>query len=308
MKTAIYGVGAVGGWLGASLLRVGRDVSFVARGDQLRAIAASGLLIEDAEDSYRVQPSLVTADPHDIGPVDVILVGVKAWQVSAAAGSIHPLLHDDTIVLPIQNGIDAPEELSRVVGPEPVLGGLAGVFASLEAPGHIRKGEIGRLTFGELAGGRSPRTEALLELFAPTSVEAGLSEDICSDMWNKLVFISGLSGVGATTRVPVGVWRQVTDARALHEDLLTEAIAVATAAGARLADDALERIVADVSALDPGVTASMQRDIVAGRPSELEYQNGAIVRHGADRDVITPTHLFVCRSLRPQESLARCEI
>ena len=165
MKIAVIGAGGVGGTFGAALAKAGADVWFVARGAHLNAMRENGLRIVGGRGETHLMPTQATDDPAAIGPVDVVLFCVKLWDVESAGERIRPLIGPDTAVIPLQNGIDASERLIPILGAGAVMGGVAQVSATIEAPGVVRQtGTFMKLIFGELAGGHSARGDAFLEL------------------------------------------------------------------------------------------------------------------------------------------------
>ena len=306
MRVAVFGTGGAGGRFGAELARAGEDVAFIARGSHLAAIRERGLVVETDDGELSVRPAVATDDPGDVGPVDVVLLGVKTWQVEDAARAMAPLLGPDTFVVPLQNGVEAAGQLSRVVGPERVVGGLCATFSWIVAPGRIRSlGQVNSLRFGELDRRPSARTERLREAFERAGVRATIPPDIEVSLWEKLLIVVSFGGVGAVTRVPVGVTRSMPETRRLIERGMEEVSAVGRARGVALPDGAVEKGMAFVDSLDPSGTTSLQRDIADGRPSELEAWNGAVVRLGREAGVPTPTHEFLYASLLPLERRAR---
>lgn len=306
-RIAVFGSGAVGGYFGGRLAEAGAHVAFIARGAQLRAIREQGLRVASPAGDFHLHPVLATEHPADVGPVDVVLVGVKAWQVREAAPALRPLVGPDTTVLPLQNGVEAPSELAEALGAEAVLGGLCRIVAAVAEPGLIRHMGVDPVViFGELGGRRSERVAALKSAFdAVTGVRAEVSDDILAAMWSKFLFICGMSGVGALTRVPIGELRAEPETRALLRNGMEEIAALAAARGIDLGEDVVDRTLAFVDDLPADATASMQRDIMEGRPSELEYQNGAVVRLGEAAGVQTPVNRFIYHSLLPLERRAR---
>jgi 2-dehydropantoate 2-reductase len=306
MRIAVIGTGGVGGYFGAKLARAGHEVHFIARGAHLEAILAHGLRVESIGGDLVVNPALATEDPAKVGPVDAVIVATKAWQLVDAARAARPLIGPETVILPLLNGVEAVDQLAAVLGADAVLGGLCRISAEIAAPGVIRHSAIDpTLLMGELDDRRTPRVEALVRAFVDAGVRADVASDIQVALWEKFMFIATWSGIGAVTRAPVGVWRSIPGTRAMAEACLREALAVGHARGVRVATD---RVATSMSAFDgvpPDGMASMQRDILAGRPSELEAQNGALVRFGAAAGVPTPTHAFVYNSLLPQEIAAR---
>jgi 2-dehydropantoate 2-reductase len=307
MKFAIYGSGGVGGYFGGRLAQAGEDVTFVARGEHLKAIKQNGLRVESIAGDFGIHPARATDQPAEAGAMDCVIVAVKAWDVPSAAGQMKPLIGPRTVVIPLENGVDAPDQLSAALGGEHILGGLCRLSAFIGAPGVIRHVGIAPfIAFGELDARPSDRVEALRAIFARCQ---GLNVDVPADvnvaMWEKFIFIASISGVGAVTRQPAGGFRNVPEARALLIQSIAETAAVARARGVPLTDDTSSRILATIDNMPPATFASMQRDIMDGRPSELESQNGAVVRMGRGVNIPTPAHEFIYASLLPGELQAR---
>jgi len=309
VRIAIFGAGGVGGYFGGRLAEAGREVVFIARGEHLQAMRGAGLRVDSISGDFRVHPVRATDDPAEAGTADAILVAVKAWQVPEAARAMRPMVGPETFVVPLQNGVEAPDELAAVLGRERVLGGVCGLISFVAGPGHIRHTGIEPFVqFGELDNHASTRAKRLLDAFAPArGVKAEIPPDIHVSMWRKFLFIAAMSGMGAVTRVPVGAFRSVPETRALLERAVEEIHRVARARGVELPDDAVAQTLELFDRLPPASTASMQRDIMEGRPSELEAQNGAVLRLGRAAGVDTPLHAFIYASLLPGERRARGE-
>lgn len=306
MRIAIYGAGGAGGYFGARLARAGDDVVFIARGEHLHAIRSDGLRVDSVEGDFAVRPAAATDDPAEAGPVDAVIVGVKSWQVPEAARAMRPLIGPETFVVPLQNGVEASDQLADALGRDRVLGGVAKVFSLVAGPGRLRHlGGPAEIAFGELDN----RATARLERFRDTLVHAGLGARIAADiriaLWEKFLFIVPAGGLGALARAPVGIVRSIPETRLLLEHGMREIFDVARARKIPLADDVTARTLAFVDALRPDATMSMQRDIAAGRPSELEAWNGAVVRLGREAGIATPLHDFIYRCLLPLERRAR---
>ena len=306
MRIAIYGAGGLGAYYGARLHAAGHEVGFIARGAHLAAMRDKGLQVFSPLGDVHVAAPLASDAPADIGAVDLVIVAVKTWQIPEVARAMAPLLHEHTMVVPFLNGVEAPDGLAEVIGAERVLGGLSKIFALIEAPGVIRHfSEAAYVEVGEPGGGVSVRTQALRDLFRAAGVESGISEDIRSALWHKLLMVSSWAGLGALARSPMGVMRAQPETRALIERSMDEGIAVGRARGHRLADDVKTQLWGFYDALPEQATASMQRDIMQGRPSELDAWNGAIVRFGAALGIDTPVHTFTYHTLLPMERRAR---
>ena len=306
MRIAVFGTGGVGGYFGGRLAQAGEDVTFIARGTQLHALRTKGLRVDSILGDFVIRPVQVTDDPHQVGIVDVVFVTVKAWQVREAAEAIRPMIGPATAVLSLQNGVEAPEELVEVLGTAPVVGGVCGIVSFIEAPGHIRHTAAKPyIRFGELDNRPSPRLENLRQAFLRAEVTVEIPANIQTALWMKFLSITTFSGIGAVTRTPIGVWWQMPETRQMAEQTIHEVLQVAQARGIALPADALFKTIAHLDKVAPDATASMQRDIMAGRPSELEAQIGAVVRLGKASEVATPLHAFIYGSLLPLELRAR---
>lgn len=307
MRIAIYGTGGVGGYFGGRLAQAGEDVVFIARGAHLRALQQEGLRVESIAGDFRIEKVVATDDPAQVGPVDVVLLAVKTWQAPEALLAMRPLVGPETVVVPLQNGVEAPEQVKAALGEEHAAAGLCSLITSVGGPGLIRhEGAAPRIAFGRLDGERDQRLEALLAALARCEgLTAEMPADIEAALWRKFLMIATFSGVGAVTRAPVGVMRSLPETRALLLQSLDEIYDVALARAVRLTPAAKEAALGFMDALPPGAMASMQRDILEGRPSELEAQSGGVVRLGEEAGAGTPLHRFIYQSLLPQERRAR---
>lgn len=309
MRIAVFGTGGVGGYFGGRLAQAGEEVIFIARGEHLETMRRNGLRVDSIQGDFTIQPVQATNDPHRVGHVDIVLVAVKAWQVPEAAVAMRPMVGQQTGVVPLENGVDAPAQLIAALGATPVLGGLCKISAFIAQPGHIRHvGIEPYVAFGELDNRVSQRAGALRSAFENAGIKTHIPQDIQAAMWEKFIFIAALSGAGAVTRAPVGVIRSLPETRQLLKDTIQEIVTVARALKINLPDEIAANTIAFIDGLPPNVTASMQRDIIAGRPSELGSQSGALVRMGLETGVPTPTNAFIYHSLLPQELQARGEM
>ena len=309
MRIAVVGTGAVGGYFGGRLAQAGEDVVFLARGAHLHAIQERGLQVESVDGDFAIRSAQATDDPAGTGPVDLVLLAVKGWQVSQSIETMRALVGSETFVVPLLNGVEAPEQLAAAFGAHRVLGGLCGLFGSVVGPGHIRN-VLPRpfVTIGELDHATSRRSEQLRQAFEHAGVQVTIAADIHAALWEKLLFVGPFGGVGAVTRAPVGVLRRQVETRSLLEGTMREVFVLARARGVRVGDEAIEKALAGIDLSPEQATASMQRDIMAGRPSELESQLGVVVRLAHQAGVEVPRHTFLYASLLPQERKARGEI
>jgi 2-dehydropantoate 2-reductase len=309
MRVAVFGTGGVGGYFGGRLAEAGEEVVFIARGAHLQAIREHGLHVESVKGDFVIHPAQATDNPAEVGVVDIVIVGVKAWQVTEAAQAMRPLVGPDSVVVPLQNGVEAPAQLAAVLGPECVVGGLAKIFGFIVGPGHIRHiGGPASIAFGELDNRPSTRLTQLREVFGRAGITAEISPDIHVALWEKFLFVVPLGGIGAVTRAPIGILRQLPETRQMLEQGMREILNVARARDIRLADDVIDRTMAFVNSQPADGTTSLQRDISAGRRSELEAWNGAVVRLGQQVGVATPLHTFLYHSLLPLELRAQGKV
>ena len=312
MRIAVFGAGAVGAYFGGRLIETGKhDVSLIARGAHLEALQTHGLRVESPEGNADLPPSTFSAtnNPEDVEQVDVVFVTVKTWMVPEAAVAIGPLVGEETTVIPLQNGVEAPDQLAAEVSGGHVIGGTCRIFTDIVEPGVVRHtGVPPTITIGELDGSASGTVEELRVALSDAGIFATARADIRAAMWEKLIFVGPLGGVGAVTRVPIGIFRSVPRSRELLEACMEEIAAVAAAEGIVLASDAVEGAMklADLAPVDG--TASMQRDIASGRPSELEAQVGVIPRLGRRHHVPTPAHDAIYAALLPSELKARGQL
>ncbi len=306
MKIAVFGTGGAAGYFGARLAQSGEEVSFVARGEHLQAIQERGLQVESVLGDVTIQPATATDDPSVIGPVEAVILGVKTWQVPESAEAMRPLIGPETVVLPIQNGVEASQQLAEALGPEHVLGGLAVIISYIAAPGRLRhEGGPATIALAELDNRPSERVERLRAVIEQAGISVTVPPNIQSALWSKLLAVSAFGGVGAVSRAPAGVIRRLPETRHMMDSAMREVRKVASELEIPLSDDQVKAVWANIDSLPDNATMSLQRDIIAGRPSELEAWNGAVVRFGEVASVPVPTHSFIYHSLLPQERRAR---
>ncbi|HIF44326.1 MAG TPA: 2-dehydropantoate 2-reductase [Dehalococcoidia bacterium] len=308
MRIAIFGAGGIGGYLGGRLSQAGEEVVLIARGEHLQAIKEHGLRVDSIKGDFVATPALATDNPTEAGPVDAVILGVKAWQVLDAAKAMRPMIGPETFVVPMQNGVEATAQLASVLGEKSVVVGLGGLVSYIVGPGHIlHAGGEPYVSFGESDNSTSERTQNLLEAFKNAGVTANIPANIQAALWAKLALMAVNSGIGAITRVPTGQWRSVAGSWKMAQQVAQEVLAVAAGKGIVMPSDSLASAVARLEASAPNSTSSMQRDLMEGRFSELEVQTGAVVRLGLEAGVPTPVNTFIYNSLLPQEMNARGE-
>jgi 2-dehydropantoate 2-reductase len=300
MRIAVVGTGGIGGPYGASLAKAGADVTFVARGAHLAAMRENGLRVEGDRGETHIRPARATDDIASIGTVDYVLFCVKLWDVEAAGGQLRAIVGPETVVIPLQNGVDAAERLIPILGHEAVMGGTAYVTGNIAAAGVIRQtGTHQRMTFGELDGRLSERGRRLRDLCEAAGFEGVLSPDIRVPLWEKFILLVPAAGLNALTRLPLGRWRDDPDLLALYEAALHETAAVGRADGVRLALDSVERARAMMWSMPPYLMTSMGTDLLRGNRLELPWFSGKVVELGARHGIPTPVNGFIYAALKP---------
>jgi 2-dehydropantoate 2-reductase len=306
MKIAVIGTGGVGGYYGARLAQSGSDVTFIARGAHLQAIKKKGLQIKSPLGDHTVFPAKVTDKPVEAGPMDLIIFVTKTYQTDEAVEMIRPMIGKDTVIIPLQNGIDAAESIGRAVGMDHMVGGATWMSAAVEEPGVIgHYSQFGRIAFGELNGKETPRLKPIFDAINASGVKVEITDDIQKVLWTKFVFISPISALGCLTRVTMGEYRGVPEARKILLAAVSEVTAVGRAGGVALDADVVEKTMAFIDAGAPGIKPSIQRDVEAGKLSELESMIGSVVRLGELRKVPTPVIGMAYAMLKPRELLAQ---
>jgi 2-dehydropantoate 2-reductase len=306
MRIVVFGTGGVGGYFGGRLARAGDDVTFIARGEHLRAIRANGLKVDSIDGDFVIYPARATDDVNDVGETELVILGVKAWQVSEAGRAIKTIVGSNITVLPLQNGVEAVPQLVAELGQENVIGGLCRIVSFVVGPGHIRHaGFKSSIIIGELDNQRTDRITRIEGVFKRAGLAITVARDIQVALWTKFLFIASFSGVGAMADAPAGVIRCDPKWRTQILKAMEEIYTLAHARGINLPPDSIDTVMAAVDALPEDATSSMQRDIAAGKPSELESQNGAVVRMARESGIAVPTHTLIYETLKPSEDKAR---
>jgi 2-dehydropantoate 2-reductase len=304
MRIAVIGAGGIGGWLAARMWAAGSDVHVLAQGPHLEAIRERGLaLISPAGDLLAPVPA--TADPTAIGPCDVVLLCVKAYDTDRAAALLPALCAERTVVASLQNGIENAERLTRAVGAAHVVGGLALISSSVVEPGVVRhSGGPARVVFGDLVGNEAGHADQVVAACRVPGVDARSSDRIEAALWDKFAFLCALAGTTATTRLPLGEVRACPASWAFFQRIVAEVFSVARAVGVVVDPDAEARQVAFAGTLEPHIYASLYHDLVAGRQIELDALHATVVRLGARHGVPTPASAAVEAILRPHADRA----
>ena len=272
----------------------------MARGAHLEAIRNQGLRIRSPLGDAHIHPAVCSADPADVGAVDIVLFATKLYDTESAGEMCTPFLGSDTAVISLLNGVDSEEQLARLLGAEHVAGGVARISAEIEAPGVIRHlSEFASIEFGEMDGHESPRLRNFLDVALAAGIDAELRGDIQAAIWEKFILMSTLSAMTAVTRLPLGPIRDNPACWEMLQDAAREAGAVARARGIQLSADAVDRVVKLLTKLPDSMKASTLMDLERGKRLELEWLSGAVCRLGREAGVDTPVHRVVLATLSP---------
>lgn len=305
MKIAVIGIGGVGGYFGGKLANAGFNVTFLSRGEQLKAVLNNGLTVKSILGDFHVPNVKATNKVTDIENPELVLVAVKAWQVKEIRDEIKRILNADTIIIPLQNGVSAVDELVETIGRKNIMGGLCRIISKIESPGVIRHfGATPTIVFGELNKVVTPRGEEIKRVFDKAGIASKLSVDIEAEVWKKFIAIC-VSGLMAVTKTNYGEMRTLKQTREMMVGLLTEVFILSQKIGLNIEPDFLGKTISFIDSLPFESTSSLTRDIWEGRPSEIDYQNGTVVRLGEKYGVDTPINRFVYNSILPMELKAR---
>ena len=290
MKIAIMGAGGIGGCYGALLAQAGFDVTLIARGAHLDALTEKGLRLVQPEREFTVDVA-ATGDPSLVGPVDLVIFSVKAHQNSKAIPLIKPLIGGDTTVLTIQNGVESADEIGQEYGAERVLPGTAYVISNVVSPGVVKQqSPVRRVAFGESNGERSQRAIAVQDTFLKANIEAELSDDISRVLWSKLLYNSPANGMASAARLSPRDLIEYPEGTSMFKSAIQEVADVGTAFGVHFGEDDVQGAMDLIVARPMGARGSMQADLEAGRPLELDAIVGSVGRIG--RKVNVPTPIF----------------
>lgn len=299
MRIVVMGAGGVGGYFGGRLAQAGHPVTFIARGAHLAAMRAHGLGLRSALGDATIHVRTVEA-PVEAGQADVVLFAVKLWDTETAAASLKPLLGADSMVVPFQNGVESIERIGAVLGAERVMGGVAYIAARIAEPGVIaHTGRIARLRIGAARPSQQAAAQALQAVCEKSGFESEVTDDIRRALWEKFVFLVGMSGATALSRLPIGPIREDAQLRWLLEAAMRETLAVAQARGIALPGDFVDRQMERVAGFPAGTKSSMLGDLEAGAKLELPWLAGAVVRMAQEHGLEAPVNRTILAVLTP---------
>lgn len=298
MKITVMGSGGIGGYFGARLAAAGNEVTFVARGSHLAAMQNEGLRIESPLGNLHLSTTRAVRDAAEAGPADAVLFAVKMGDAESAAASLRPVLGKGTPIFTFQNGVEAADLIDRIVGAGHVVPGVARIASHIAKPGLIQHGSpFAQLQFAEANNAPSERCAAFHATCRNAGIDAELSTNIQRALWLKFAMLAPMAGITTLTQHTAGPLRRNADTRALIEAAIGEIVAVGQAAGTGLGAADLPSLIKTVDGLPETMTSSMSHDRAAGKPLELNWLSGAVVRLGERHAVATPTHRFIVQAL-----------
>lgn len=304
MKVAVIGAGGVGGYFGGMIAKAGFDVTFVARGEQFKALKRNGIKIQSLSGDFVVDTVNVTDKISNIGTPDLIILGVKAWQVKDVAIELKNF-DNNTTILPLQNGILAADELKEILKEENIIGGLCRIISKIEAPGIIKHfGILPEIIFGELNNAKTQRVEEIKEVFDKSCIKSKIAIDIQAELWKKFMPIC-TSGLLAIMRSTYGEIREIKETRKMMTDIINENYKLSVKMGININSDFVEKALAAIDTFPYDSNSSLSRDVIEGKPSEIEYQNGTAVKLGEKAGLEMPVNRFVYSCILPMERRAR---
>jgi len=305
MRFAILGSGAVGGYFGAKLAKSGQDVTFIARGAHLEAIRSKGLAIQSAKLGDFVVKTAAESDTSKVGPVDVVLVSVKAYDNSTALPMLEPMIGPATVVLTLQNGVDSVDDVARVAGAGQVLGGTTYVATALEAPGLIVQTGVHRsIIFGEVLGDLSrisPRVQAIADAMAAADIQVTPMADARVPIWDKFVYLCPFSGFTGASRLAIGhIWK-FPHVQETFYAACQEVAAIAKAEGVTISPNRFDTLKEYMQNIPPSTRSSLLIDLEQGKRIEVEALQGAAVRRAGKLGVAVPIIETLYALLKPWE-------
>lgn len=306
MKIATMATGGIGGFLAARLANNGHDVATIARGAHLDAIRSHGLRLITPDQTIVARPWAATDNTEDVGPVDAVIFGVKGDDLELAAEACRPMLGDETIVVPFLNGVEAADRLAQILPPQNVGNGVAYISTTISEPGTIRQtGDFNRFIFAERDNSKSPRISALQQAIDEAGSSAPATDNIEAEVWKKFILFAAVSGITASARCTMQDIRDSEPLAALFRTVISETTSVARARGVALTETISDDTWAAAQGMPAAMRASTAIDLEAGRPLEIEWISGAVVRLAAHAGISVPVNTALYALLSPYRNGAR---
>jgi len=293
MRIAVMGAGGIGSFLGGMLANHGADVTLVCRGAHLAAIRRDGLQVRSAKRNFTVARINATSAPAEVGDVEVAVQAVKLYDLAESTRAMVPMLSPRTLVLTIQNGVTAADEVAAIIGAERVVPGTLFINAHVEAPGRVvSRGQSTAVIMGE-------RLAPFQKLCAEAGLDARVSPEIEAELWRKFVPVAALSALSCLCRQAIGPILDDPQLNQLYRQAMTEVATLARARGVRLDEDIVDRTMVNARTYKPDARVSMLEDLEAGKRLELEWLSGYVSREAARLGVAVPFHDMAYACLRP---------
>ena len=307
MRVLIFGTGGVGGYFGARMAEAGMDVIFLARGDHFEALNNKGLILKSINGDLHLHPIKAVKDTSGVTTeIDLIILGVKAYQIETTTDLLQPIISKNTIILPLQNGVEVVDQLLRRINKKNIIAGFCKIYTKIEGPGIIRHfAHDPELLIGELDNSKSPRIIKLKKELDKAKFKTTIPEDIHAELWKKFMFICSVSGMGALTRITIGEMYESESIRHMIKKTAQEIYELASSKEIILSRNTVNLILHFIEKQPYDSTSSLQRDMMAEKPSELENFNGYIVKEAPKYGLETPINGFIYQCLLPQELKAR---
>jgi 2-dehydropantoate 2-reductase len=298
MRILVMGSGGVGGYFGGRLAAAGEDVTFVARGSHLAALQKDGLLLDSLLGEARVKPAKAVRDPAEAAKPDIVMFATKMGDAESAARQLKSVVGSGTTIIAFQNGVEGADVVKRALPEAHVIPGVARIASHISRPGVIEHAsKFARIEFAEPDGSKNPKLEDLLARCKAAGIDAIIPADIRRAQWIKFAMLAPFSGITALTGHAAKELRAASGTYALIRSAVQEVIDVARAEGIAIKPDDFDGVMKTIDQLPDGMVSSMAHDKRAGKPLEVEWLSGGVVRVGSRHGVPTPTHAFITQAL-----------
>ncbi|OFD50367.1 2-dehydropantoate 2-reductase [Bacillus mycoides] len=303
MRILVLGAGGVGGFFGGRLVEKGEDVTFLVRSKRKQQLEEKGLVIRSVNGDFSFQPKLITKEDRT-SPFDVILFSTKAYHLNDATIDLKPFVGENTVIIPLLNGIAHLSLLQKEFGVEKVMGGLCFIETTLNDQGEIvQTSAANRLVFGEIKPQDSERIKRISKAFADTKASFVLSENITQDMWHKYLFITVMSGMTTLMRAPIGPIRESDGGREFIRNLFAESVQIMKAMEAPVKDNIIEEHMKTIDKISYDMKSSMQRDMEKGSFIEGKHLQGYLLNLAEQFLIEAPLLGAVYQNLKVYEEM-----
>jgi 2-dehydropantoate 2-reductase len=301
MKILVVGAGAVGGYFGGRLAEKGEDVTFLVREGRRNQLEKTGLAVQSVHGDFVLKPKTIVSGENP-APYDVIIVSVKAYHLGSVLESIEPYVGEETMILPLLNGMSHVDRLVDKFGDHNVIGGLCFVESTLDSEGQVKQASpIHDLVFGERTGEKTERILKLEKAFTRTKANFTLAENIVQEMWHKYLFITTLSGVTSLFRSPIGPIRENEIGLAAITETLRETAVIMRKSGAPIADDIEMKQLEKLNSMGFQMKSSLQRDMEKELAIEADHLYGFLLNKAETYHIQAPTLQIIYANLKIYE-------